>query len=228
MMVTLRFSFVKGDEKRYRCLTTMIREANEKVRLIDKSVSTVDASMVSSVIEVQKDGKAHLVNRLYPSAASEASPRPEQPPEKQVIYLYMDSTGEIIEMSGVYVPSLLVLPPRPVSVGERWERESPISMPGMAQPIKVASIFTLEELLEIRKIPTAKIGFTTREASYDVSFPSPTGEILKARQSLQTYGEAYFAHRDGYLIKQTTTTHGTAKMGELVLDTSVTFTMEIC
>ncbi|MBI2266967.1 MAG: hypothetical protein HYU64_17695 [Armatimonadetes bacterium] len=226
--VQLAYKFSKGEERKYKTTTSMVREVDERTKVMQKQASTIESELAQKVIEVEGDGSAHLVTHLeVKSQETDGRPLPTVS-EKQTLYFKMDPTGRILEVSGMSSQGNPAFPLQPVQEGDSWKDETTINLPFFQSPQRISSTYTLEEIVPVNGFECARIKVATDEAVFTtMATMEVSGAPQEVKQIIENQGTIFFAHKEGVLVRSDMNTRAVARVGEMVVDTTTNVVMEL-
>lgn len=87
----------------------------------------------------------------------------------------------------------MILPNDSVTVGQKWQNDKKIMLPGQTEPLPLTVEYSLQDIRKYRDINCAIIKSEIKE----IEVPTPTGEKVRARGS----GTTFFDYADGKVVK---------------------------
>jgi hypothetical protein len=224
--VILKNKFEKGQELKYRSRTEINNRARDKEK--DREIGTQNATweieIRQRILDVEEGEKAHILYYSSPVSVPVEAQMMGVLNKKQVIYVFMNSFGKIIEASGIGFQGIVNFPEKAIKTGESWTETSEIELPGFPQGVQHSRTFTLENIEKVNDYECATINVTAKDTELEIPTPDRRSNV---KYIVRTSGKIHFAHKEGFLVKSSIETSFTSFYGNTVMEGSNRFEQEL-
>lgn len=175
LTLALRYRFEPGQRLRYRVESSLEQEVLEAGQPVRREERTTVFELTQQVLALEPDGSAHVVTR-------------SQGPEiSALLYQHLAPEGRARESAGSDPGSYTQLPAGPVALGEAWNSEIDVALPGH-QPVKLLCVSRVART----EREVAVIQVCAPELALEVPLPdgSATARLLLAAEGTFRFDQA--------------------------------------
>lgn len=224
--IVLRNKFEKGQEIKYRSRTEVHNKAVDKEK--QKDIGTQNAAweieILQRVLELEGKDRAHIVYYSAPISVPIEAQMMGVLNRKQLIYVFMDSRGKIIEATGIGFQGIVNFPEDAVNEGTTWPDVTEVELPGFPQGINHTRTFSLVGIEKVRDYECAKISLASKETELEIPAPDRKGNV---KYVVKTTGDIFFAVKEGFLVKSSIRTNFSSYYGNTVMEGTNQFEQEL-
>jgi len=217
-MAILKYKFLKGDEDRYRVVTSSLETISRDTGEETSKDSSIKMELLHKITDVLPDGTGNILVIIEKGPAGPDG-------KKQEYVMKMATNGKILEMSGVKMQNTASLPDNDVQQGSTWSAESALELPGVKNPVPYKNIYTLKSFEKVDNYDCAVI--TMKSDKLNVEIDVPDFPEVKVKQTIKSEGEIFFAYNEGKLVRSTTTTITCSNLPDGTMETEMMVKVEL-